>query len=589
MRVEQKYNVGNSIGRIFFVAVFMTFQVWLMYAIITHYDDGSGILDKTIQLIALLIVLRVYGQHKNAANKMPWIILILIFPLLGILLWSLTSGSLLLVRKKKHFLKYDAALPGILPQNQNAARTLASTDRGLLEESRYVAEHGRFPVYQGTSARYFPEAEQGRLSQIEDLRKAEHSIFLEYFAIEDRESFAPIREILYQKAAEGVDVRILYDDIGSASMLSFRFVKLMESHGIRCRDFNPISPFFSIFMNNRDHRKMTIIDGKIGYTGGYNLANEYFGFDRPYGHWKDTGVRLEGDAVRSMSAMVLEMWNAMRREDWTADLTKYLPAVKAGELTAEADSMAERRKAVSLPDENETADHVHNVPRGSGQMAYLSAEADGQGAVLADRGEAGLDDQTGLTRSAQLGRALDGKCFVQPYADTPMDEEQTGENVIMNILNTAQDYVWISTPYLVLSDEMSRALTLAAKRGVDVRILTPGIPDKKIVYQITRSYYGALVAGGVRIFEYTPGFNHAKMTVSDDATAVVGSINLDFRSLYLHFEDAVLFHGGQVVSDVKQDFEHIWSQSQEVTERYAHRGLGLRVWQSVLRLIAPLT
>ena len=548
MRVEQKYNVGNSIGRIFFVAVFMTFQVWLMYAIITHYDDGSGILDKTIQLIALLIVLRVYGQQKNAANKMPWIILILIFPLLGILLWSLTSGSLLLVRKKKHFLKYDAALPGILPQNQNAARALASTDRGLLEESRYVAEHGRFPVYQGTSARYFPEAEQGRLSQIEDLRKAEHSIFLEYFAIEDRESFAPIREILYQKAAEGVDVRILYDDIGSASMLSFRFVKLMESHGIRCRDFNPISPFFSIFMNNRDHRKMTIIDGKIGYTGGYNLANEYFGFDRPYGHWKDTGVRLEGDAVRSMTAMFLEMWNAMRREDWTADLTKYLPAVKAGELTAEADSMAERRKAVSLP-----------------------------------------DDQTGLTRSAQLGRALDGKCFVQPYADTPMDEEQTGENVIMNILNTAQDYVWISTPYLVLSDEMSRALTLAAKRGVDVRILTPGIPDKKIVYQITRSYYGALVAGGVRIFEYTPGFNHAKMTVSDDATAVVGSINLDFRSLYLHFEDAVLFHGGQVVSDVKQDFEHIWSQSQEVTERYAHRGLGLRVWQSVLRLIAPLT
>ena len=535
MRVEQKYNVGNSIGRIFFVAVFMTFQVWLMYAIITHYDDGSGILDKTIQLIALLIVLRVYGQHKNAAN-------------LGILLWSLTSGSLLLVRKKKHFLKYDAALPGILPQNQNAARALASTDRGLFEESRYVAEHGRFPVYQGTSARYFPEAEQGRLSQIEDLRKAEHSIFLEYFAIEDRESFAPIREILYQKAAEGVDVRILYDDIGSASMLSFRFVKLMESHGIRCRDFNPISPFFSIFMNNRDHRKMTIIDGKIGYTGGYNLANEYFGFDRPYGHWKDTGVRLEGDAVRSMTAMFLEMWNAMRREDWTADLTKYLPAVKAGELTAEADSMAERRKAVSLP-----------------------------------------DDQTGLTRSAQLGRALDGKCFVQPYADTPMDEEQTGENVIMNILNMAQDYVWISTPYLVLSDEMSRALTLAAKRGVDVRILTPGIPDKKIVYQITRSYYGALVAGGVRIFEYTPGFNHAKMTVSDDATAVVGSINLDFRSLYLHFEDAVLFHGGQVVSDVKQDFEHIWSQSQEVTERYAHRGLGLRVWQSVLRLIAPLT
>ena len=549
MRVEQKYNAGNSIGRIFFVAVFMTFQVWLMYAIITHYDDGSGILDKTIQLIALLIVLRVYGQHKNAANKMPWIILILIFPLLGILLWSLTSGSLLLIRKKKHFLKYDAALPGILPQNQNAARTLASTDRGLLEESRYVAEHGRFPVYQGTSARYFPEAEQGRLSQIEDLRKAEHSIFLEYFAIEDRESFAPIREILYQKAAEGVDVRILYDDIGSASMLSFRFVKLMESHGIRCRDFNPISPFFSIFMNNRDHRKMTIIDGKIGYTGGYNLANEYFGFDRPYGHWKDTGVRLEGDAVRSMTAMFLEMWNAMRREDWTADLTKYLPAVKAGELTAEADSMAERRKAVSLP-----------------------------------------DDQTGLTRSAQLGRALDGKCFVQPYADTPMDEEQTGENVIMNILNTAQDYVWISTPYLVLSDEMSRALTLAAKRGVDVRILTPGIPDKKIVYQITRSYYGALVAGGVRIFEYTPGFLHTKDCLCDGRYATCGTINLDFRSFYHHFEDGVLMMDTPAVGQIKEDFEKTFAASEEVTEAYRNirKVSPHRLWQMILRLFSPL-
>lgn len=582
MRVEQKYNVGNSIGRIFFVAVFMTAQVWLMVSIISHYDDGSGIVEKVIELVSLFIVLRVYGKHTNAANKMPWIILILIFPVLGICLWFLTSGSFQLVRKKKHFQKYDAELPGLLPQDKFVHEELKKTDRGLLGESDYILHHAGYPVYRNTKATYFAEADDGRKSQIEALKTAEKFIFMEYFSVEDRQSFEPIKEILFEKAAAGVEVRLMYDDIGSASMLSFRFIHYMEEHGIECRDFNPVSAFFNIFMNNRDHRKMTIIDGKIGFTGGYNLANEYFGFTEPYGHWKDTGVRLEGDAVHSMTVMFLEMWNAMRREDWTDDLSKYL-----------SDSYTAR---IARTDETRSDLHQQKMKKAIGTLGQELREKNLTPVEIQEQIEAAEQDGSlydvyampDIHRSDALRAALAGREFVQPYADSPMDEEQTGENVVMNILGSAEDYVWISTPYLILSDEMTRALTLAAKRGVDVRILTPGIPDKKIVYQITRSYYGALVAGGVRIFEYTPGFNHAKMTVSDDVTAVVGSINLDFRSLYLHFEDAVLFHGGQVVRDVKKDFDGIWKVSEEVTEKYRHRKLGLRTWQCVLRLFAPL-
>ena len=265
-------------------------------------------------------------------------------------------------------------------------------------------------------------------------------------------------------------------------------------------------------MNNRDHRKVTVIDGKVGFTGGYNLADEYFNITHPYGQWKDTGVRMEGEAVRNLTVMFLELWNAIDHTD--TDFEKYLEPVEY------------------QPKEN---------------------------------------------------------AYVQPFGDSPMDDEPVGENVYMNIVKNAKDYVYFTTPYLIITDEFKRELCMAAKRGVDVRIITPGIPDKKVVYQLTRSYYAGLAKEGVRIYEYTPGFLHAKQCVCDGETAVCGTINLDYRSLYLHFENGVFFYNCKAVGDMRKDFDNLFPICREVTEQYrSGRSAAVRIGQCILRLFAPL-
>jgi cardiolipin synthase len=331
---------------------------------------------------------------------------------------------------------------------------------------------------------------------------------MEYFILEDGEAFSQIRAILERKAAEGVEVRLMYDDLGSIGTTSWKYAGELNECGIQCQPFNPALPFFNLFLNNRDHRKITVIDGKVGYTGGFNLADEYFHYTEPYGYWKDTSIRLEGQAVRNLTATFLELWNvSIRRSE---DPAKYL------EIS-------------------------HSVPT---------------------------------------------EGIVQPFGDSPLDGERSGENVYLNIINQAKHYVWIMTPYLIITDELSRSLELAAKRGVDVRLITPGVPDKKTVWAVTRSYYARLVGEGVRIFEYTPGFCHGKMAVSDGAIASIGTSNLDYRSLYLHFENNVVLYGGQAVEQMADDFREMFPQCREMTESF--RSVSLRVWQCILRLFAPL-
>ena len=318
-----------------------------------------------------------------------------------------------------------------------------------------------------------------------------------------------------ERVQAGVQVRVFYDDMGSISFLNHDFAKQLEALGIACRVFNPFVPGVNLFLNNRDHRKITVIDGKIGFTGGYNLANEYFGFSHPYGEWKDTGIRLEGDAVRSLTITFLEMWNAIKK----------------------------------------------NLPSDRSFEPYLPDEP---------------------YKAVQHG-------YVQPYADSPLDDEQVGEEVYISMANKAEHYCWFITPYLIITDELSHALSLAAKRGVDVRIITPGIPDKKMVYSVTRSFYHQLVSSGVYIFEWTPGFCHAKMSIADDRMATCGTINLDYRSLYHHFENGCFMVDCPAVMDIKHDFRHTFSQCRDVTEKYK-TGLGahLRLGQLILRLFAQL-
>ena len=515
MRSEVKGNVKNSIGRIAFAAIAVLLQILWILILVIRLNQYSSVISLFTSLLALALALRIYGKHSNAAFKMPWIIVILAFPVFGLCIYGLFGHKEVMHKVIRRFENVDAQLIPLNSQDESVMQKLEEEDSLLANQCYYIWKYGNYPVYDGTDVKFYPEAFLGYEEQIQELEKAERFIFLEYHAIEEAKAFARLKEVLARKAAEGVEVRILYDDVGCVGFLDKSFIDRMHAIGVQCRVFNYVVPFLNIFMNNRDHRKIMVIDGKVGFTGGYNLADEYFNITHPYGYWKDTGVKLTGRAVRNFTVMFLEMWNVMGQTD--TDYEKY--------LTAEVDDKSEESAG-----------------------------------------------------------------YVQPYADSPLDGEPVGENVYLNLIKTAKKRLYVATPYLIISDEMTRELGLAAKRGVDVRVFTPGIPDKKVIYGVTRSYYSGLVRQGVRVYEYTPGFLHAKQMLCDEDTATVGTINMDYRSLYHHFENGVWMHGCDAVRDIEADFDKLIQDSEEVTDKYrdGRKNMAVRGWQCIMRLIAPL-
>ncbi len=350
---------------------------------------------------------------------------------------------------------------------------------------------------------------------MEELRKAERYIFLEYFIITPGKFWNAILEILEEKVAQGVDVRLIYDDVGCLYTLPKNFDKEMEAKGIKCRVFNRFVPVLSVRLNNRDHRKFCIVDGHTAFTGGINLADEYINQKVRFGHWKDSAILLKGEAAWSMTVMFLTMWEYT--SGTTEDFDSYRPR--------------------SLP----------------------------------------IEAQQGASH------------WVQPYTDSPLDGEPVGATVYLNLISKAKRYVYIMTPYLIVSDSVNTALCSAAKSGVDIRIMTPHIPDKKTVFELTRAHYPALLEAGVRIFEYTPGFLHSKSFAVDDLYATVGSVNLDYRSMFLHFEDGVWLCGDPTVLEVKKDFLDTLEECQEITLEEAQDHSFFRLLlRSVLRVFAPL-
>ena len=466
---------------------------------------------------AFILVLGIYNADTSPSVKMPYIILLLSLPLIGvplfILIWT-SPGTWLM---KRRFAAITKQVLSRLDYQEASSAALCRADKNAYNLSEYIYRYSGYPLYHNTHITYFDNALSAFREQLEALKKARRFIFMEYHAIEDASSFQELHEILAAKVKEGVEVRLFYDEVGSLSFIDRRFIRKMEAGGIACRVFNPISPLLNLFLNHRDHRKITVIDGLVGFTGGYNLADEYFNIVQPYGHWKDTGLKITGPAVSNLTAAFLEVWNGIRPTDMEEgdSLSRYFP--KTG-----------------------------TAPR----------------------------------ESAKEG-------FVQPYADTPLDGETLGENVYIHLISTARDYVYLMTPYLIISSEMQAALTLAAKKGVDVRIITPGIPDKKMIFGITRSYYEQLQKAGVSIYEYSPGFCHAKQCLADDVYAVCGTINLDARSLYHHFENAVFYYDSQAVLSMKEDFLRTFSLSERITERMAGRPMR-RLLNAFLRLLAPL-
>lgn len=512
--LETQADVQNGTKRLTFALVAILVQLVVYVVIFLFLESYWQVIDVIVHIVGIALVLGIYSQNKTSAMKVPWIVLILLLPVLGVLLYLFIGFNGSTKKMSDRFQAVDKQLFPLLPSNKDVGERLAKHDKRAANISGYIYARSSYPTYDNTDITYYNDAAIALEAQKAELRNAEHFIFMEYHAIENAQSWQGIQEILEERAAAGIEVRVFYDDMGSISFINTDFVDLLESRGIRCRVFNPFSPGLNLFLNNRDHRKITVVDGKVGFTGGYNLANEYFNLTHPFGQWKDTGIRLEGDAVKSLTVAFLEMWNAgVERETNDVDFAQYLP-----------------------------------------EYDYQAKE----------------------------------HAYVIPYADSPMDDEHVGEDVYISVVEYAQDYAYFVTPYLIITDEMTHAFGLAAKRGVDVRIITPGIPDKKTVYSITRSYYHSLVRNGVRIYEWTPGFIHAKMSVADDAIATCGTINLDYRSLYHHFENGCLYADCDAVIKTREDFEATFEQCREVTQEYANPNATKKLSQMILRFFAPL-
>ena len=513
--VEKKAAVKNGVYRMGFAVLSIIINSIILVSVVVWLGNSWPAFHMLLSLFSASIVLGIYSQHRTSSMKMPWIMLILILPIAGLVFYLMVGLNSSTKKMRKRYEDIDAVLLPLLPENAGIMDELKNKYPFVGNIAYYLKKHAGYPVYKNTDIVYYDDAAKGIEAQKEELKKAQHFIFMEYHAIEDAQSWHEIQDILEEKVKEGVEVRVFYDDMGSIGFVNTDFVKRLRAKGIRARVFNPFAPGLNLFLNNRDHRKITVIDGKVGFTGGYNIANEYFHICEPYGYWKDTGIRFEGDAVRSLTITFLEMWNAIKGND--------------------IDDISFEKYLVNYD--------------------YKSRE----------------------------------NGYVIPYADSPMDAVQVGEDVYMSMAEMAKDYVWYITPYLIITDEMINTLSLAARRGVDVRIITPGIPDKKIIYSVTRSYYNVLARNGVKIYEYSPGFCHAKMSICDDTAATCGTINLDYRSLYHHFENGCLYCGCEAVAKTKADFIKIFEQSQEVTEYYvSSRGSFLRFGQMILRLFAPL-
>lgn len=466
-----------------------------------------------LRLISFGAVISLILRTNNPAVKLAWIVPILVFPLFGGIMY-LAFGHVFLPGKLRHGMeRTEKHIEQNLKQEQRVLDRLYEENEGVACQSRYLLDYAMVPVWDNTSAVYYPDGLPYWKQLLADLEKAERFIFLEYFILGEGAMWNAVLEVLERKVKEGVEVRLIYDDVGSVFILPKKYNEKMEAKGIKCIAFNRIIPFMALILNNRDHRKIVVIDGKVGYTGGINMADEYINYTHPHGdHWKDAGIRIEGEAVWNFTVMFLQMWNMSRYTE--EDYSPYRHRFDA--------------KPVS------------------------------QG-------------------------------YVQPYMDSPLDHELVGENVYLNMIGYARKYIYIYTPYLITDNEMYTALKLAAKRGVDVRIVTPAVPDKKTIYWLTQSNYQNLIEAGVRIYQYLPGFIHSKCVLCDDEVATVGTVNFDYRSLYHHFECGVFMYRVNALEALKKDMEETFAISELITLEWCRKKfVKTNVIGPILKLFSPL-
>lgn len=497
--------------RILFLALAVVVQaavIVIPYVFLKHYIvHFNGV----FRLVSVFVVLYILKSDINPVYKIPWIVLLLALPVFG--------GVLYIIYGRLHFSKKDIMTFVDINNKCKEALALRPSANDSLEkeapliypQAKYLLDYALAPTYKNTETTYFPLGDDMFPVMLSELNKAEKFIFMEYFIIEDGLMLNSILDILKEKASRGVDVRFMYDSLGSIAKAPVDIVRDLRNAGIRCFEFNTFRSILDNRYNNRDHRKICVIDGNVGFTGGVNLADEYINVKTVYGHWKDTAIMIKGDAVWSLTNMFLTLWDGINKCD--EDFRKYLPDID----------------------------------------------------VKTDNG------------------------YVIPYTDFPIDNETVGKSVYLNMINRANRYIYIMTPYLILDNTMATSLCDAAKSGIDVRLITPGIADKKLVNLLTKSYYDKLIEAGVKIYEYTPGFVHAKIFVSDDETAVVGTINLDYRSLAHHFENAIWMYKTDIVADIKKDFLDTQEKCERITlEKCMKKSFVKIIFLPILRLFSPM-
>lgn len=497
-------------GRTTIILILLLAQILLLLSATLWLDQYLTYAWTVSMVVAAVLVLWIANREGDPTAKLTWMVLILAAPLVGAPLYIFVQtdlGHRAAHQRLEQILaetrRYARGSPGL-------AERLAVEDRHLRNLADYTTTFGGYPVYENTQVRYFPSGERFFTALLAELEKAEHFIFLEFFIIQEGYMWGRVLEILERKVRAGVEVRVLYDGTCAIYKLPYSYPKRLRELGIQCKMFMPLRPLVSTHYNNRDHRKIVVVDGKAAFTGGVNLADEYINRRHPFGHWKDAAVLLQGEAVRSFTLMFLQLWHV--DEKW------------------------------------------ENYER------YLSH-----------------------------GCAVRAQGYVIPFADSPLDGERVGEMVYLDILSRARRYVHIMTPYLILDGDLITALCFAAKRGVDVALLLPAIPDKEFAYALAKTHYPQLLRAGVRIYEYSPGFVHSKVMVSDDCRAVVGTINLDYRSLYHHFECAAYLQEMEAVADAEEDFQAALAASHRVRPGdRSKEPLFRRLTGWLLKLLAPL-
>ena len=500
-------------GRIVIAIIALLVQISIFYVSYKFCEEYIGYIFTGFSLLSAAIVIFILNSKQNPAFKIAWIIPVLVFPFFGVTMYLFLKGQQTPKRINKKINSIEHEMEPHLEQNENVLKELSQESIRVCNLAKYMNNTAKLPIYKGADIEYFEVGEAKFNKLIEELKKAEKYIFMEYFIIAKSKMWNTIVEILEEKVKSGVEVRVMYDGMCSVKILPWSFPFVLESKGIKCKVFSPLFPVISTYQNNRDHRKIVVIDGKVAFTGGINIGDEYINEYEKFGHWKDTSIMIKGNCVKTFTLLFLQMWNLDEKK--LEDYTKYISE--------------------------------SNIP------------------------------------------VEDNESYVIPYGENPYDEYNIAEQVYIDMINTAKKYVHIMTPYLILDNEMITTLKYAAKRGVETIIIMPHIPDKMYAYLLARTYYEELLEAGVKIYEYTPGFVHAKVVITDDEEAVVGTINMDYRSLYLNFECAVYMYKNKVIKEIEEDFKLTLEECEEITlEDQKKYSIFKKIIGKILRLFAPL-